>query len=156
MSITGNGGAEQFGRFIPPHPTNADNFAAGSSEDSQNFNQTTVFNGKSTGTDQPMNTGMQISPSKPAPAGITRATQTSPKKISQTGGTQTIPPLSPRRSTLTGETQTTPLQNNVQDQGVQGQLDHNHISEDLPAHNTGSNTGKGKRNKKMSTYEVPP
>ena len=41
---------------------------------------------------------------------------TSPKKISQTGGTQTTPPPSPKRSTLTGETQTTPLQNNIQDQ----------------------------------------
>ena len=147
LSVTGEGAAEPFGRFIPPCPTNADNFAAGSSEDSQNFNQTTVFNGKSTGTDQPRNTSMQMSPSKPAPAGITGATQTSPKKVSQTEGTQTTPP-SPRRSTLTGGTQITPLQNNVQDQGVQGQLDCNHISEDLLAHNTGSNTGKGKKNKK--------
>ena len=89
-------------------PTNADNFAAGASEDSQNLNQTTVFNGKSTGTDQPRNTGMQMSPSKPAPAGITGSMQTSPKKVSQTGGTQTTPPSSPKRSTLTGETQTTP------------------------------------------------
>ena len=39
LSITEDGGAEPFGRFIPPCPTNADNFAAGSSEDSQNFNQ---------------------------------------------------------------------------------------------------------------------
>ena len=122
---------------------------------SQNFNQTTVFNGKSTATDQPRNTGMQTSPGEPAPTGITRVTQTSPNKVSQTEGTQTTPPPSPRRSTLTGETQTTPPQNNVQDQGVQGQPDHNYISEDLLAHNTGSNTGKGKKNKK-STYEVPP
>ena len=97
-----------------------------------------------------------MSPGEPAPTGITGVTQTSLKKVSQTGGTQTTPPLSPGRSSLTGETQTTPLQNNVQDQGVQGQSDCNHISEDLPVHNTGSNTGKGKKNKKKSTYEVPP
>ena len=71
LSVTGKGAAEPFGRFIPPHPTNADKFAAESSEDSQNLNQTTVFNGKLTGTDQPRDTGMQMSPSEPAPAGIT-------------------------------------------------------------------------------------
>ena len=85
---------------------------------------------------------MQTSPSEPAQAGITRATQTAPKKVSQTGGTQTTPPPSPRRSTLTGETQTTPPQNNIQDQGVQGQPECNHISKDLLAHNTGSNPRK--------------
>ena len=108
LSVTDEGAAKLFGRFIPPCPTNADNFAAGSSEDSQNFNQTTVFNGKSTGTDQPRNTGMQTSPSEPVPAGITGVMHSSPRKVSQTGGTQTIPPLSPKRSTSTGETQTTP------------------------------------------------
>ena len=97
---------------------------------------------------------MQMSPDKPAQAGITGVTQTSPKKVSQTGGTQTTPPPPPRRPTSTGETQTTPPQNNVQDQAVQGQLECNHISEDLLAHNTGSNPGKGKKNKKESTYEV--
>ena len=66
---------------------------------------------------------MQTSPGKPATAGITRVTQTAPKKVSQTGGTQTTPPPSPKRSTSTGETQTTPP----------CQLDQNHISEDLPA-----------------------
>ena len=80
--------------------------------------------------------------------------QTSPRKISQTGGTQTTPPPSPRRSTLTGKTQTTSPQNNIQDQRAQGQLKHNHISEDPPANNTCSNTSKGKKNKK-STHEVP-
>ena len=134
---------------------NADNFAAGSSDNSQNFNQTTVFNGKSTGTDQRRNTGMQMSLAEPAPAGITGVMQTSPKKVSQTGGTQATPPSSPKRSTSTGGTQTTPPQNYVQDQGVQGQLDCNHVREDLLTHNTASNTGKGKKNKK-STYEVSP
>ena len=143
ISITGVDTAEPFGRFILPCPTNADNFAAVSSEDSQNFNQTTVFNGKTSGTSQPRNTGIQTSPSKPAPLGTTRVMQTSPKKVSQTEGTQTTPPSSPKRSTLTGGTQTTPPQDNIQDQGVQGQLDHNHIREDLPTHNTVSNTGKG-------------
>ena len=108
MSITGMDRVEPFGRFIPPCPMNADNFAAGSSEDSQNFNQMTVFNGKPTGMGQPRNTDMQMSPSRPAPTGITRVMQTSPKKVSQTGETKTTPPLSPRRSTLTGGTQTTP------------------------------------------------
>ena len=125
LSVTGEGAAEPFGRFIPPCTINADNFAAGSSEDSQNFNQTTVFKGKSTGTVQPRNTGMQTSPGKAAPARITRAMQTSPKKVSQTGGTQTTPPSSPRRFTSTRGTQTTPPQSNVHDQGVQGQPDHN-------------------------------
>ena len=67
-----------------------------------------------------------------------------------------MPPPSPRRSTSTGETQTTPLQNNIQDQRVQGQPDHNHIGEDPLANITGSNTSKGKRNRKKSTHEVPP
>ena len=108
MSITDVGTAEPFGRFIPPHQMNGDNFALGSSEDSQNFNRTRVFNWKSTGTNQPRNTGMQMSPSEPAQLGITRVTQTSPKKVSQAGGTQTTPSLSPKRSTSTGGTQTTP------------------------------------------------
>ena len=97
---------------------------------------------------------MQMSPGEPAPTGITRATQKSSKKVSQMGGTQTTPPSSPKRSTSTGGTQSTPPQSNVQDQGVQGQLDHNHIREDLLTHNMASNTEKGK-NKKL-THEVPP
>ena len=100
--------------------------------------------------------GMQTLPSELAPAGITGAMQTSSKKVSQTGGTQTTPPSSPRRSTSTGGMQTMPPGSNVQDQGVQGQPDHNHIREDLPTHNTASNRGKGKKNKKKSTYDVLP
>ena len=34
LSVTGKGAAEPFGRFIAQCPTNADNFAAGSSKDS--------------------------------------------------------------------------------------------------------------------------
>ena len=68
----------------------------------------TVFNGKTTGTSQPRNTGIQMSPGEPALLGITGVMQTSPKKVSQTGGTQTTPPLSLKRSTSTGGTQTTP------------------------------------------------
>ena len=116
----------------------------------------TVFNGKTAVTDQPRDIDTQRPSGKPAQTGITRSTQTSLKKISQTGGTQTTPPLSPRRSTSTGETQTTPPQNNLQNQSVQGQLDHNHIGEDPLANNTGSNTSKGKKNKKKLTHEVPP
>ena len=116
----------------------------------------TVFNGKTTVTDQPRGIDSQRPSSEPAQTGITGSTQTSPRKISQTGGTQTMPPPSPRRSTSMEETQTTPPQNNIQGQRVQGQLDHNHISEDPLANNTGSNTSKGKKNKKKSTHEVPP
>ena len=105
--------------------------------------------------DQPRDIDTQRPSGEPAQTGITRSTQTSPKKISQTGGTQTMPPPSPRRSTLTGETQTTPLQNNIQDQRVQGQLDRNHISEDPLANNTGSNTSKGKKNRKKLPHEIP-
>ena len=109
MSIGDVGTAEPFGRFIPPHQMNADNFASGSSDDSQHLNQTTVFNGqKTTGTGQPRNTGIQMSPGKSAPPGITGVTQTSAKKVSQMGGTQTTPPPSPKRSTSMGRTQTTP------------------------------------------------
>ena len=128
----------------------------GLSEDSHNFNQMTVFNGKATVTDQLRGIDTKRPSSKPAQTGITISTQTSPKKISQTGGTQTTPPPSPRRSTLTGETQTIPPQNNIHDQRVQGQLDHNHISKDPLANNTGSNTSKGKKNRKKLTHEVPP
>ena len=46
VSIGDVGTAEPFTRYIPPHQTNADNIASGSSEDSQHFNQTTVFNGQ--------------------------------------------------------------------------------------------------------------
>ena len=56
----------------------------------------TVFNGKLTVMDKPRSTGMQMSPGKPAQAGITGVTQTLPKKVSQTGGTQTTPPPSPQ------------------------------------------------------------
>ena len=69
MPITGMGTAEPFGWFIPPCPMRSDIFATGSSEDSQNFNQSTVFNGKSTGMDQPRNIGMQTLLREPAPAG---------------------------------------------------------------------------------------
>lgn len=63
ISIGDAGTAEPFGRYILPCQTNADNFASGSSEDSQHFNQTTVFNGqtnKTTGAGQPRDTGMQM------------------------------------------------------------------------------------------------
>ena len=83
MSIRYIGTAEPFGRYIPPHQTNADNFASGSSEDLQHFNQTTVFNGqinKTIGAGQPRNTGIQMSPGELASTGITGAMQTLPKK----------------------------------------------------------------------------
>ena len=97
-----------------------------------------------------------MSSSEPAQIGITKVTQTSPRKVSQMEEHKLPPPpSSPKRSTLTGETQITPPQNIVQDQRVQGQLEQNHIIEDQPAHDTGSDPGRGKRNKK-STYEVTP
>ena len=82
--------------------------------------------------------------------------QTSPKKVSQTGGTQTTPPALPKRSISNGGTQTTPPQDNVQDQGVQGQPDHNCVREDLPTHNTASNTGKGRKTRRNQHMRCHP
>ena len=128
--------SQPLGRFIPPHRTNTDNFAGASSYDSQN--QTTVFNGKEKGRNQPRNTSIQTSPGEPVLTGIT-------------GGTQTTPPASPRRSTSTGGTQTTPACN------TQGQQDCNHHREDPQAHNLHVNKGKGKKSsKKKSAQEAPP
>ena len=115
----------------------------------------TVFNGpsnsKTSGTSQPRNIGIQTSPDVPAPTGVTGVTQTAPKTISQMGGTQTTPPQSTKRTTSTGGKQTTPPHGNVQDLGTQGQLDHNHSNEDQLANSTGTNTGRGKKNKKKSS-----
>ena len=56
LSVTAEGEAQPLGRFTPPHPTNADNFASGSSDDSPNL--TTVYNGAN----PPRNMGIQTSP----------------------------------------------------------------------------------------------
>ena len=82
MSIKDAGTVQPLDRYVPPHQMNADNFVSGSSDNLQNFNQTTVFSGKSTGTSQSKNTGMQMSPGDTALTGITGAMQTSPKKVS--------------------------------------------------------------------------
>ena len=104
--------------FILPrqsHPS--DNFPSSSEDDShQNKNNTTVFHGQThqktvstgTGSDQTSNTGMQTSPAVSAPTGITAATQTSSRKRTQEGGTQTTPPTSPKKTTSSGGIQTTP------------------------------------------------
>ena len=81
MSIRDAGTIQLLGRYVPPCQMNTDNFASGSSDNLQNLNQTMVFNGKSTGTNQPRNTSMQTSPGKPALIGITGAMQTSPRKV---------------------------------------------------------------------------
>ena len=64
----------------------------------------------STGTSkgQSANAGMQTSPDISAPTGIVGGTQTSPKRDTQIGGTQTSPPPTPKKSTSSGGTQTTP------------------------------------------------
>ena len=97
----------------------SDNNPSSSEDDSnQNQNNTTVFQGQThqsvsthTGRDQPSNTRLQMPPDTTAHAGITRATQTSPRRSTQVGGTQTTPLPSPKKSTSTGGTQTTPPQN---------------------------------------------
>ena len=127
------------GHFIPPtRPHPSDNNPSGSKDE---LNQT-VFCGQNT--------------QKPVSTDMTGGTQTSPRKNTQVGGTKTSPPPSPKRSTLSGGTQTTPPRDNVQDQGIQGQPDCNHIRKDPLTNNVTSNVSKGKKNKKKSTYEVPP
>ena len=150
------GAPEPFCQFIPPHQMHAmDNYTSGSSDESQQHNHMTVFNGpsnsKTPGASQPRNTGIQMSPGEPVPIGVIGAMQTSPRRISQIGGT---PPPSPRRAILTGGIQTPPPHTNMQDQGTQGQLDHNHNKEDLLAQNAVTNTGKGKKDKKKSAQEA--
>ena len=76
LSVTGNGGTQPLGRFIPPH--HANNFAGKLTDDSQNMDQMMIVKGKSTGESGPGSAGMQTSQSGPA--------------HTTTGGTQTIPP----------------------------------------------------------------
>ena len=147
MSVGDTGTPDQlFGCFVPPqqtHPNN--NHVSGSSDDSQQqHNQNTIFNvpsnNKTTGTDQPRNAGMQMSPSAPAPTGVTEATQMSPKKTTSSGGTQTTPPC-----------------DTFQDQGIQGQPDCNHDnSEDQQAQDMGKGKGKGKKNKRKLLQDANP
>ena len=100
------------GQFIPPTRPQLSENNHSSSED--NANQT-VFHGQSSqkprsaGTNkcELRNTGMQTSPAIPAPKGMTGGTQTSPKRDTQVGGTQTSPLPSPKRATSLGGIQTT-------------------------------------------------
>ena len=64
LSVTGDGGTQPLGRFIPPHC--ADNFAGKLTDDSQNTNQMMNLKGKSTGESGPGSAGMQTSQSGPA------------------------------------------------------------------------------------------
>ena len=67
------------------------------------------------------------------------------------------PPPSPKRTTSLGGMQITPLHNNYQDQGIQGQLDHNHDnSEDQQAQDMGKSRGKGMKNKKKPSHDANP
>ena len=43
MSVTGEGGNQLLGRFIPPCRVNTDNFAGRLTDDSQNMNQTMIL-----------------------------------------------------------------------------------------------------------------
>ena len=155
------------GHFIPPrqsHP--ADNNPSESEDDSsQNQNETTVFNGQTqqktvsrgTGMDQPLNTRMQTSPAAPAPTGIAGTTQSSPRKRTQVGGTLTTPPTSPKKTTSSGGIQTTPPQNTHQDQGTQGQPDHNLAdNDDQQAQDVNKDKGRGKKSKKKPSHNVAP
>ena len=76
--------------------------------------QIRVFQGQGTqklmsmGKGQLANAGMQTSPNVSVPTGIMGRIQTSPKRDTQIGGTQTSPPPTPKKSTSSGGTQTTP------------------------------------------------
>ena len=115
-----------------------------------NSNTTTMYYEKSTGKCQNKSTSIQTSPRHPKPKGTTIATQTTNRKASQVGGTQTMPPPSPRKSTSTGGMQTSPPKGNPHRQVDQGQLDCN--QECQPANTTSS---KGKKTKKL-TSKAPP
>ena len=106
------------GQFIPPGQSNLpDN----SPSDSDYVINQTVFQGnthqKSVSTG---NSVSQQSHSAPAPAGATGATQMSPNRDTQVGGTQTSPPPQPSKHTALGGTQTTPSQHMHQDGDTQG------------------------------------
>ena len=146
LSVAGNGSNKPSSRFVPPQPNNTDS----SSQEMDNLNTTTVYYEKSTGKHQKKSTSIQTSPRHPESRGTTTATQTTNKKASQVGRTQTTPPPSPKKSTSTGGTQTSPPKGNSHRQVDQGQLDHN--QEGQAANTTSS---KGKKTKKL-TSEAPP
>ena len=107
------------------------------------------------GKTQPANAGMETS--APAPTGISGATQTSPKTGTQAGGTQTSPPPSPKKSTSMGGTQTTPPKELHQDQGNQGQPDHNQENDgDQQAQDEDRGKGRVKKSKKKPSQEPSP
>ena len=148
LSVAGNSLNEPSGRFVPPQPNNT----GSSSQEMDNLNTTTVYYEKSTGEHQNKSTSIQMSPKHPELRGTTTATQTTNKKASQAGETQTMPPPSPKKPTSTGGTQTSPPKGNPHRQVDQGQPDRNQDREGQPANITSS---KGKKTKK-STSEAPP
>ena len=146
LSAACNSSNKPSGRFVPPQPNNT----GSSSQETDNSNMTTVYYEKSTGKCQNKSTSIQTSPRHPEPRGATTATQTTNRKASQVGGTQTMPPPSPKKSTSTGGTQASPPKGNPHRQVDQGQPDRN--QEHQPANTTSI---KGKKTKK-STSEAPP
>ena len=75
------------------------------------------------GMSQPSNTA-------PVPTGTTGAMQTSLRRDTEVGGTQTSPPPQPKKHTASGGTQTAPPQDPHQDEETQDQLDHNQVTDD--------------------------
>ena len=92
LSVACNGSNKPSSRFVPPQPNNT----GSSSQEMDNSNTTTVYHEKSTGKHQNKSTSIQTSPRHPESRGTATATQTTNKKASQVGGTQTTPPTSPR------------------------------------------------------------
>ena len=151
---------QPLGHFIPPGQSNPPHNNPSSSEgdSNQNQNNTTVFQGQThqrsvntgTGINQPSNTTL-------APTGITGTTQTSPRRNTQVGGTQTTSPPSPRKHTSLGGTQTTPPWDTHQDKGIQGQLDCNQVTDDDQQNqDSGKGKGKSKKSKKKPSQDATP
>ena len=99
----------------------------------------------------------QLSNTAPVPTGATGATQISPKRDTQVGGTQTPPPPQPSKHTASGGTQTTPPQDSHQDEGIQGQPDHNQVTDDnQQGQDNGKGKSKGKKGKKKPFQDTAP
>ena len=99
----------------------------------------------------------QQSHSAPAPTGTTGATQTSPIRDIQVGGTLTSPPPQPRKHTESGGTQTTPTQQPHHHGDTQGQPDHNHAKDDdQQDQGKGKTSNKGKKGKKKPSEDTSP
>ena len=80
-----------------------------------------------------------------------------PRRDTQVGGTQTSPPPQPNKHTASGGTQNTPPQDSHQDDGIQGQLDHNQVlDDDWQGQDSGKGKSKGKKGKKKPPQDAAP